>query len=173
MIEIRQIRLQCGIDPQLQMESRIRRILHLKTTDVFSWKITRHAVDARKKPELYDVYSVQVNLLHEKEILGHVRDRNVGVFRREPYLFPGPAADARRLKHRPVVAGFGPAGIFCALMLARAGFRPIVLERGERMEDRITSVTSFWNGGSLNPESNIQLERAAPAPFLTGSLIPT
>lgn len=175
MIEIRQIRLHCGIDPQLQMDSRIRRLLRLRADAVFTWSISRHAVDARKKPELYDVYSVRVRLsgmsdAQERELLRRVHDHNVCIVRDVPYVFPRPAADATALPHRPVIVGFGPAGIFCALMLARAGFRPIVLERGQRMEERIASVNSFWAGGPLRPSSNIQFGEGGAGTFSDGKL---
>ena len=84
------------------------------------------------------------------------------------YKEPKPARD--RMGSRPVIAGFGPAGMFCALMLARAGYRPVVVERGEAVEDRMKSVDSFWNGGRLNPESNAQFGEGGAGTFSDGKL---
>ena len=208
MIEISQIRLPCGADPEQLMDSKIRKILRLRTDAVFTWKITRHSVDARKKPELFDTYSVQVvfpekggrksrsagrcagelpsenagagakrggprareDAAFEQSVLSRVHDRNVRSCEEIPYIFPKAAADADALAHRPVVAGFGPAGIFCSLMLARAGYRPIVLERGQQMERRIGAVERFWSKGELDPESNIQFGEGGAGTFSDGKL---
>ena len=165
----------CGTDPQLQMDNRIRKLLRLRADFPFRWSITRHAVDARKKPELYDVYSVRVSFpgsshAAEKEILQRIHDRNIRAYREEPYIFPAPAADAPALRYRPAVVGFGPAGLFCALMLARAGYRPIIFERGEKMEERVETVKAFWSGSVLNPESNIQFGEGGAGTFSDGKL---
>ena len=84
------------------------------------------------------------------------------------YKEPKPARD--RMGSSPVIAGFGPAGMFCALMLARAGYRPVVVERGEAVEERMKSVDSFWNGGRLNPESNAQFGEGGAGTFSDGKL---
>lgn len=182
MIEISQIRMACGKDRE-EREERLRRSirksLHLQDGESFSWRITRHSVDARKKPELFDVYSVEVTLDRveaEERILKdrkHGREGSSGKIRRAEavlYRFPAAPSDAPVLPGRPVIIGFGPAGIFCSLMLARNGFRPIVLERGERMEDRLLSVKRFWETGELNPESNIQFGEGGAGTFSDGKL---
>ena len=175
MIEISQIRMRCGGNPQEELRTQIRRILRLGREEDFTYRIVRHAVDARKKPELYDVYSVRVALsrnsrIPEERLAERLHNRNVRIVREVPYVFPGPGAQAAVLPHRPVVVGFGPAGIFCALMLARAGYRPIVFERGQRMEERIGAVRSFWEGGALHPDSNIQFGEGGAGTFSDGKL---
>lgn len=173
MIQISQIKLPCGTEKDA-LKKRIQRILSLKPEEPFSWNIMRHSVDARKKPELFDVYSVAVSLKEgenrERRIVKHLRTRNVIYKEKQSYVFPKAPKEAPRLHHRPVVIGFGPAGMFSALWLARAGYRPIVLERGQSMEQRIRTVEHFWESGELNPESNIQFGEGGAGTFSDGKL---
>ena len=74
------------------------------------------------------------------------------------------------LKERPVVVGFGPAGIFCAYFLAKAGYRPVVLERGKQMEERVLDVEAFWKTGNLSPQSNVQFGEGGAGTFSDGKL---
>ncbi len=173
MIQISQIKVPCGMERGI-LEGRIRKILHLKSQDAFLWHITRHSVDARKKPELYDVYSVNVSFSEgegrERQLVRKARSRNVIYKKESSYHMPSPRDNAAPLSERPVVVGFGPAGMFCALLLARAGYRPVVLERGEKMDSRIQSVEKFWKDGTLNPESNIQFGEGGAGTFSDGKL---
>lgn len=175
MIEISQLKLPCGTNPEA-LEKRIREALGIRPDVRFKWKIIRHSVDARKRPVLFDVYSVCVRMQkrsdEEKVLSVAGKSRNVNIRRaaENRYEFPYPSESAIRMCHRPVVIGFGPAGIFCSLMLAREGYYPIVLERGQKMEDRITSVHHFWTTGELNPESNIQFGEGGAGTFSDGKL---
>lgn len=180
MIEFDQIRIPCGEIPGKQIENQIRHILHLKRSVRFSWTIVRHSVDCRKKPDLYDVYTVNIVFKdisedEERQIVEQIdtqklKGHHIRNVQADPYLFPAGKEDAPRLSHRPVVVGFGPCGIFCSLMLAQEGYRPIVLERGQKMEQRLKTVNQFFSDGILNPESNIQFGEGGAGTFSDGKL---
>ena len=159
------------------LKGKISKTLRLKG-DNFSYKIVKKSIDSRHKPDIFIVYSVDVTVYGEdrkaldsgaeEKIIKKVNDNNIMLSKTVRYKEPKPSRD--RMGSRPVIVGFGPAGMFCALMLARAGYRPVVVERGEAVEDRMKSVDSFWNGGRLNPESNAQFGEGGAGTFSDGKL---
>ena len=159
------------------LRGRISKALRLKG-DSFSYRIVKKSVDSRHKPDIFIVYSVDVTVYNvsgraldasaEEKLLRKINDNNIMLSKTVKYAEPKP--ERIRDGERPVIVGFGPAGMFCALMLARAGYRPIVIERGEAVEDRMKSVNDFWNGGKLNPESNAQFGEGGAGTFSDGKL---
>ncbi len=140
--------------------------LKVRASDIASLQIYRRSLDARKKPELRWVYTVDVTLRSGEGALMR-RNRNPKITREEPYRYRIPRVQS---ESRPVVVGFGPAGMFVALVLAQAGLRPIVLERGEPAPERRKKVEAFWNGGALDPESNVQFGEGGAGTFSDGKL---
>ncbi len=134
---------------------------------LLSWRVSKKSVDARDKGDVHFVMAVDVALKKEEAFF---RAAKPGIASRLP--IEAPPAVIRGAYHglRPVVAGFGPAGFFAALMLARAGLRPIVLERGERVEQRAVTTEIFASEGKLNPESNIQFGEGGAGAFSDGKL---
>lgn len=179
MLEISQIRLPCGT-PGGELVKKAAKLLRLKEEN-FSLRITRHSVDARKKPELLDVYSVAVDLgnpARERKLAEKLNNRNVRYMEPVEYHFPekkpeGCTGEEHGIPgsgRRPVVIGMGPAGLFCALILAEEGYRPLVLERGQEMEQRIRDVEHFWRTGELHAGSNIQFGEGGAGTFSDGKL---
>ena len=130
---------------------------------ISSLRLLRQAVDGRKKNDIHFVCHALVEIENEEK---YVRP-GVEIYREKPLEIP---AFRRGSTLRPVIAGFGPAGIFAALTLARAGYRPIVLERGQPIERRHKDVSKFHASHGLDPESNVQFGEGGAGTFSDGKL---
>ncbi|MCR5357444.1 MAG: FAD-dependent monooxygenase [Lachnospiraceae bacterium] len=137
----------------------------------YSFRILRRSLDARKKPELFYVYSVVVTIdpVLEERILKHARASSVSKYEPKLYKIPDPTGDIL-LKGRPVIVGSGPAGLFCAYILCSKGYAPLILERGESVELRTETVRKFWNGETINVDSNVQFGEGGAGTFSDGKL---
>ncbi|MGE5626883.1 MAG: NAD(P)/FAD-dependent oxidoreductase [Solirubrobacterales bacterium] len=130
--------------------------------------ILKQSIDARKKDNIRFNYSVEVFSENEKKITSKLKDKDILLYSsdiEEDIVF-----GSKKLNSRPVVVGMGPAGMFCALELSKRGYRPIVIERGEAVEDRTETVENFWETGVLNPESNVQFGEGGAGTFSDGKL---
>ena len=149
---------------QQQLKQKAARLLGVSPDSLTAFSPARCSIDARKKPQVHYVYTVELS--HPRE--GELRlPKNAVRFTPRPYEFPPVGAGAPR---RPVVVGMGPAGLFCALYLARAGIPCTVLERGRPVEERSAHVEAFWSGGPLDPESNVQFGEGGAGTFSDGKL---
>lgn len=131
--------------------------------------VVRRAVDARKKPHITFVYTLFVAVQNEAVVMKKLgRDKNVSTM--EP-IEPEPIVHGEQvLKERPVVVGFGPAGMLAAFYFAREGYRPIVLERGQDVDQRSHDVETFWQTGEFKAESNVQFGEGGAGTFSDGKL---
>ena len=170
MIQINQIRLKPDHSEE-DLNNRIRRKLRLSPGTQFTYSILRRSLDARKKPGLFYVYCVLVKTDHENQILRRLsKDRDITAFAEKPYRFPACEILPVSQTGRPVVAGSGPAGLFCALMLAGAGLRPIIVERGADVDTRSEKVERFWQDGLLDLNTNVQFGEGGAGTFSDGKL---
>lgn len=142
--------------------------LHIQEQEILSWKIFKKSIDARKKQEIMSVYTVDIELKHENAFLKRNRNRNIQKIEHKEYQFP--KAGDRLPVHPIVIVGSGPAGLFCALMLARCGYRPILLERGMDVERRQDAVERFWKTGEFQPDTNVQFGEGGAGTFSDGKL---
>ena len=171
MIRIAQLKLACG-HSRADLEKRIRKALRLGEDRPLSYEIKRHSIDARKKPQLFNIYTIdadlQMGLKAEKKLVSKLRSKDVSVIVPERYQFP--EAGNEQLTNRPVVIGAGPAGLFCALMLAEHGYMPILLERGKCVEERAEDIARYWETGKLDQSSNVQFGEGGAGTFSDGKL---
>lgn len=143
--------------------------LRLPLQGVDAVKIVRKAIDARRKPNVSFVYTLDVDVQAEAKVVARLtKDKDVAL--KVPLIEPALQLGSRVLQYAPVIVGMGPAGLFAALKLAEAGFRPIVLERGRDVDARARDVAAFWQTGELNPESNVQFGEGGAGTFSDGKL---
>ncbi len=164
MLRINQLRLPVGHTGE-DLERKVLRLLG--TGRIEEIGIVRRSVDARKKPDLFFSYIVDVRVKNEREIYRRCDKKQVTVSSEKKYSFP---VSGYQGQIRPVIVGMGPAGLFCGYMLAEAGFRPILLERGKPVEERSLDVENFFSTGRLDTESNVQFGEGGAGTFSDGKL---
>ncbi|MGN0381236.1 MAG: NAD(P)/FAD-dependent oxidoreductase [Suilimivivens sp.] len=164
MLRINQLRLPVGHSKE-ELIRRVQKVLRCR--EVPEITIVRRSVDARKKPELYFNYILNIKVSNQGEIYRRCDRKQVEIWEEKPYHFP---VEGYRGKERPIIIGTGPAGLFCGYMLANAGFHPILLERGKSVKQRTLDVQQFWETGNLNPESNVQFGEGGAGTFSDGKL---
>ena len=169
MIRISQLKLPAG-HSKTELYHKAAKALHIKSEQIASLQIRRQSIDARKKPDIFLIYVVDITLngISEQNCVSRSKNKDVSIVTERPYQFPKPGTKA--LRRRPVIIGSGPAGLFCCYMLAQNGYRPILLERGKDVEARKKDVEAFWNGGPLNPESNVSFGEGGAGTFSDGKL---
>ncbi len=170
MYRISQIKLAVN-EPKELLPKKIKKKLG-NSIKIKEYRIVKESIDARDKGDIRFVYTVDFDVEQSqgarKTRLKPDPKKNLSIAPDMSYKAPEPGV--RELKHRPVIAGFGPCGIFCALILAQQGYRPIVLERGKCVSERAEDVQNFWNGGALNTESNVQFGEGGAGTFSDGKL---
>ena len=170
MYRIHQIKLKPG-EPREHLPKKIIKRLGAaaKGSAVDEWKIVKESIDARDKANIRMVYSVDFTL---KPDPGLKANPSIGLEYAPDmsYREAVSAPNAGRLSHRPVIVGFGPAGMFAGLILARAGYRPVILERGQDVDRRTAAVEHFWETGELDTESNVQFGEGGAGTFSDGKL---
>ena len=151
---------------QLRFEA--AQMLRISNSKIRQLKIVRRSVDARKKPDVKIIYTVDVAVDgSENKILKNSGCKRASIAPVSYYKPPKPMAPARK---RPVVVGFGPAGMFAALILSMAGQKPLVLERGDDAQTRHEKVEKFWKTGVLDTRSNVQFGEGGAGTFSDGKL---
>lgn len=166
MIRIQQVKAAVGHTRE-ELEQRLLRELKLSPEKLLHYEIRKQSVDARKRPIQY-VYTIDVQVKDEQRVLKHAGNPKAALFESRAYSLPKPGRET--LNHPPVIIGSGPCGLFCGLMLARAGYCPIILERGKPAPERKRAVDTFWNTGCLDLRSNVQFGEGGAGTFSDGKL---
>lgn len=148
-----------------QPEKIVAKELKIDKSKIKSVTLHKKSVDARHKNNVHFCCSFLVEVANENAVISKIPKAQIYIKKDYNWLL-----SEKETKNRPVVVGFGPAGMFCALALAKAGLKPIVLERGEDADTRTKTVESFLQGGKLNPESNVQFGEGGAGTFSDGKL---
>lgn len=168
MIRINQMKLNIEHTSD-DFERKILKTLCIKKEELQGFQIRKQSIDARKKPDLYYVYSVDVQVRDEAKVKKTVKNNQIQ-FQVKPDSYHFEVKGTKELTHRPVIIGTGPAGLFCGYMLAAHGYQPILLERGADVDQRTKDVEAFWKNGKLNLSSNVQFGEGGAGTFSDGKL---
>ena len=164
MIVIPNLKLAPGAD-EAALKTLAAKALKIPPDDITGLRIRKKSLDARKKDDIHYVYTVGVTVRGDEQRLVR-RCRSAAITHEKAYPIPHVAPP----ETRPVIVGFGPAGMFAALLLARAGANPIVLERGPDARTRSAQIAAFRAGGAFDPECNVQFGEGGAGTFSDGKL---
>ena len=165
MIKVRQIKISILKDNKEELTKKTCKKINIKENDIISLKINKKSIDARDKNNIYFVYEVILNLKNEDNIK---LNNDVVKYEEENYSYS--ITGNKVMKERPIIVGSGPAGLFIGYMLSLSGFNPIIIERGQQIEERIKTVDKFFKEGILNKNSNIQFGEGGAGTFSDGKL---
>lgn len=165
MLRIQQLKLPVQ-HTERDLHDRIIKTLKIRPEELIRYELVKQSLDARGS-ELKYVYVVDAEVKREPTVLKRC-PRQVVKTSRVWYQFPKPGEE--KLRHRPVIIGTGPAGLFCGLQLARAGYAPILIERGQCAQERAKTVERFWKLGILDTRSNVQFGEGGAGTFSDGKL---
>uniref|UniRef100_UPI0040567EAC NAD(P)/FAD-dependent oxidoreductase n=1 Tax=Acetatifactor sp. TaxID=1872090 RepID=UPI0040567EAC len=175
MIRVNQVKIRTEHNIE-QLQKKVADILRIPVKDIQKMDIVRQSIDARKKPDIYYIYTLDIQVADEERLLKSVRKKNKGksvneqiqkVVQKE-YAFP--KLGEMKQEKRTVIVGCGPAGLFCGYYLALHGYQPILLERGKDVDARTADVDAFWRGEPLNLSSNVQFGEGGAGTFSDGKL---
>ena len=160
MLRVKEIKLKIN---QNNIKEKIAKKLKIKTDDVIDFHINKQSIDARDKNNILYVYEVDVQIKNENKIK---LTQDITKAKDDTYKLPKEGNII--LKNKIIIVGSGPAGLFAAYELAKAGYKPLIIERGEDIDNRVKTVEKFWNEGILNKNSNVQFGAGGAGTFSDG-----
>lgn len=165
MIRLSQIKLSLNETEQV-LKKKVLQALRIPESELKQYRIYKKSIDARRKHNIQFTYTIDAEVRNEKQVLK--ANKKLVLAPLIQYTFP--KTGDKLLEHRPVIVGAGPCGLFSGWLLAEAGYKPIVIERGETIDERTLSVEAFWKDGALNPQSNVQFGEGGAGTFSDGKL---
>ena len=166
MIRVRQIKIDVLNNDEQHIINKLAKTLEINKEEIISYKIKKQSLDARNKNKILYVYEIDVEVNNEGKILNKKSSNDISVSPNEKYIFK----KVKNYDKKIIIVGSGPAGLFAAYILVEAGIKPIIIERGECVEDRIKTVQSFWDNNVLNTNSNVQFGEGGAGTFSDGKL---
>ncbi len=172
MIRINQVKMKCEHTRE-QLIQKVADILRVSKQEILEFEIIRQSIDARKKPEIFYSYTVEISVNKEDKVLATALKKKaikeqIQKSDRVVYRFP---VVEKSVNHEPIViVGAGPAGLFCTYFLTLHGYKTILLERGKDVDARQKDVEEFWGTGKLHPNSNVQFGEGGAGTFSDGKL---
>lgn len=150
------------------VKTKAARKMRVDESEIKVFRIAKESIDARKKNNIKFNYAVLIKMDNETKIVARANDKDVKIeeVRYDAEFEFGTEA----MKHRPIIVGMGPAGMFAGLLMAQKGYKPLIIERGEKVEHRTKSINKFWATGELNTESNVQFGEGGAGTFSDGKL---
>lgn len=166
MIRVSSIKIDAILNQEENLKNYIAAKVKVKPSDIKNYTIIKQSLDARDKNKINYIYTVDIEVNNEKQILKR-NSKYCTITPDERYIFPYQNNGSNT---RPIIVGSGPAGLMCALVLAENGFKPIIIERGKDIDKRIKDVKCFWNTKELNENSNVQFGEGGAGTFSDGKL---
>ncbi|MDN5322475.1 MAG: uncharacterized protein PWQ67_929 [Clostridia bacterium] len=167
MLRVTGIKIAITKNQQESIKRELIRRLKISPEELVNYRIFKQSIDARKSNMIYLVYTVDVEVANENKVLKRCNNEvKITPDLDYKYVQPGTVT----LYNRPIIVGTGPAGLFCGLVLAQMGYKPVLLERGKDVEARTKDVEEFWKTGTLNEESNVQFGEGGAGTFSDGKL---
>jgi len=169
MIRINNLRIDISAKNKHKiLENEILKKLKIKKEDILEWNINKKSIDARRKNKINYQYSLDVKIRNEDYVLKKIKTGNIIKVKEKSY---NPNIKSKTTKGKsPVIIGSGPAGLFCAFLLAEYGMKPIVIEQGKKVEERVKDINKFWDEGILDTKSNVQFGEGGAGTFSDGKL---
>lgn len=162
LVKVSNIKLPINKDENDALEKALKKS-GISQNDIDSWKVLKYSVDARKKDKIEKIFSIGI---YVKKYTKNRKD--VSVVKEKKYTYS--VSGTKTLNNRPIVVGFGPAGMFASLLLAQNGYNPIIIERGSDVDTRAKAVEDFWKTGILNINTNVQFGEGGAGTFSDGKL---
>ena len=169
MIKVRQVKVDIEDKSLDNLKKALIKKLKIKDSDLYDAFLRKESIDARDKKHICYSYEVDCNIKDEDKWLKknkHNKDVEKTIYKKYDFNITGDKV----LKHRPVIVGAGPCGLFAAYMLCLKGFRPIVIDRGEKIEDRVNTINNFWKGSKVDINSNVSFGEGGAGTFSDGKL---
>lgn len=167
MLKVRQVKIEVTKDSEEERLNSLAKKLKISKKQILSYEVSKQSLDARDKNNIFFVYEFNVELTEEERYL---KKDNLDIIKtnKEKYIFE--KMGTKDVENKIIIVGSGPAGLFAAYILSENGYKPLIIERGKPIEERVKDINEFWEKGVLNPDSNVQFGEGGAGTFSDGKL---